>query len=60
MRILTNNPKKYGGLQGYNLEIVKRVPLVSGLNPENVRYLKTKEERMGPLYGQRGTLKDRK
>ena len=60
MRILTNNPKKYGGLQGYNLEIVERVPLVSGLNPENVRYLKTKEERMGHLMDNSDTLKDSK
>ena len=60
MRILTNNPKKYGGLQGYNLEIVERVPLVSGLNPENVRYLKTKEERMGHLMDNSNTLKDSK
>ena len=52
MRILTNNPKKYGGLQGYNLEIVERVPLVSGLNPENVRYLKTKEEQNISRYNE--------
>jgi 3,4-dihydroxy 2-butanone 4-phosphate synthase/GTP cyclohydrolase II len=58
MRILTNNPKKYGGLQGYNLEIVERVPLISGLNPENVRYLKTKEERMGHLMPNENTTKD--
>ncbi len=58
MRILTNNPKKYGGLQGYNLEIVERVPLISGLNPENVRYLKTKEERMGHLMHNENTTKD--
>ncbi len=55
MRILTNNPKKYGGLQGYNLEIIERVPLISGLNPENVRYLKTKEERMGHLMDKTDT-----
>jgi len=58
MRILTNNPKKYGGLQGYNLEIVERVPLISGLNPENVRYLKTKEERMGHLMDKSNTSTD--
>lgn len=58
MRILTNNPKKYGGLEGYNLEIVERVPLISGLNPENVRYLKTKEERMGHIMGNENKAKD--
>ena len=58
MRILTNNPAKYGGLQGYNLEIVERVPLISDSNPENVRYLQTKEERMGHLMDKSNTSKD--
>ena len=59
MRILTNNPKKYGGLQGYNLEIVERVPLVSGLNPENVRYLKQRRTHGAP-DGQKRYLEDSK
>ena len=58
MRILTNNPAKYGGLQGYNLEIVERVPLISDSNPENVRYLQTKEERMGHLMDESNASKD--
>ena len=58
MRILTNNPAKYGGLQGYNLEIVERVPLISDSNPENGRYLQTKEERMGHLMDKSNTSKD--
>ena len=49
MRLLTNNPAKYGGLEGYNLKIIERVPLIGKENPENVRYLQTKEERMGHL-----------
>jgi 3,4-dihydroxy 2-butanone 4-phosphate synthase/GTP cyclohydrolase II len=49
MRYMTNNPAKYGGLEGYNLQIVERVPLVSAPNPENIRYLRTKRERMGHL-----------
>jgi 3,4-dihydroxy 2-butanone 4-phosphate synthase / GTP cyclohydrolase II len=49
MRNLTNNPAKYGGLQGFGLEIVERVPLVSRPNPENIAYLRTKRERMGHL-----------
>ncbi|HWH35876.1 MAG TPA: GTP cyclohydrolase II, partial [Acidimicrobiales bacterium] len=49
MRYMTNNPAKYGGLEGYGLEIVERVPLESIPNPENIRYLRTKRERMGHL-----------
>ncbi|MBW3546870.1 MAG: bifunctional 3,4-dihydroxy-2-butanone-4-phosphate synthase/GTP cyclohydrolase II [Actinobacteria bacterium] len=49
MRLLTNNPAKYGGLDGYGLHIVERVPLQSVPNPENLRYLRTKQERMGHL-----------
>jgi 3,4-dihydroxy 2-butanone 4-phosphate synthase/GTP cyclohydrolase II len=49
MRLLTNNPAKYGGLEGFGLEIVERVPLQSLPNPENIRYLRTKRERMGHL-----------
>ena len=47
LRLLTNNPAKYGGLQGFGLEITERVPLSSGLTAENVEYLRTKRERMG-------------
>jgi 3,4-dihydroxy 2-butanone 4-phosphate synthase / GTP cyclohydrolase II len=49
MRLMTNNPAKYGGLEGYGLEIVGRVPLESTPNPENIKYLRTKRERMGHL-----------
>jgi 3,4-dihydroxy 2-butanone 4-phosphate synthase/GTP cyclohydrolase II len=49
MRLLTNNPAKYGGLEGYGLEIVERVPLPSVPNPENIDYLRTKQQRMGHL-----------
>jgi 3,4-dihydroxy 2-butanone 4-phosphate synthase/GTP cyclohydrolase II len=49
MRLLTNNPAKFGGLDGYGLEIVERVPLQSLPNPENIRYLRTKQQRMGHL-----------
>ena len=49
MRLLTNNPAKYGGLDGYDLEIIERVPLIGGTNPENIRYLKTKGDRLGHL-----------
>src|ERR687886_218313 len=49
MRLLTNNPAKFEGLDGYGLEIVERVPLESVPNPENIRYLRTKAQRMGHL-----------
>ena len=49
MRILTNNPAKYGGLEGFGLDIVERVPLESRPNPENIAYLRTKRERLGHL-----------
>ena len=49
MRFLTNNPTKRAGLEGYGLEIVERVPLETAPNPENLRYLQTKKERMGHL-----------
>lgn len=47
MRLMTNNPSKRVGLQGYGLEIVERVPIESDAHPENERYLKTKRDRMG-------------
>ncbi len=49
MRLMTNNPAKYGGLEGFGLEVVERVPLESIPNPENINYLRTKRERMGHL-----------
>jgi 3,4-dihydroxy 2-butanone 4-phosphate synthase/GTP cyclohydrolase II len=49
MRLMTNNPSKYGGLEGFGLEITERVPLLTAPNPENIAYLRTKRERMGHL-----------
>ncbi|HAM02533.1 MAG TPA: bifunctional 3,4-dihydroxy-2-butanone-4-phosphate synthase/GTP cyclohydrolase II [Acidimicrobiaceae bacterium] len=49
MRLMTNNPVKYGGLEGFGLEIVDRVGLKSSPNPENLEYLRTKRERLGHL-----------
>ena len=49
LRLMTNNPKKYIGLEGYGLEIVERVPVEVGCTEHNVRYLQTKKERMGHL-----------
>ncbi len=47
MRLITNNPVKRKGLEGYGLEIVETVPIVISPNEHNERYLKTKQERMG-------------
>ncbi|MGH8981564.1 MAG: bifunctional 3,4-dihydroxy-2-butanone-4-phosphate synthase/GTP cyclohydrolase II [Acidimicrobiales bacterium] len=47
MRLMTNNPTKYGGLEGFGLDIVERVPLMLHSNPENIAYLRTKRERLG-------------
>lgn len=49
IRLLTNNPRKMVGLQGYGLEIVERVPIIIPPNPLNARYLETKRQRMGHL-----------
>jgi 3,4-dihydroxy 2-butanone 4-phosphate synthase / GTP cyclohydrolase II len=47
IRLLTNNPKKVVGLDGYGLRIVERVPIQIPPNEENLRYLKTKREKLG-------------
>jgi len=49
LRLITNNPRKFVGLAGYGLEIVERVPLEVPPNACNLRYLKTKKEKMGHI-----------
>jgi 3,4-dihydroxy 2-butanone 4-phosphate synthase/GTP cyclohydrolase II len=49
MRVMTNNPSKYGGLEGFGLDITERIPLQLTANPENIAYLRTKRERMGHI-----------
>lgn len=49
IRLLTNNPKKIVGLEGYGLKIVEQVPIRVSPNPHNARYLKTKREKLGHL-----------
>jgi len=49
IRLLTNNPKKIIGLQGYGLEVVERVPIMIPPSHTNIHYLKTKKEKMGHL-----------
>jgi 3,4-dihydroxy 2-butanone 4-phosphate synthase/GTP cyclohydrolase II len=49
IRLMTNNPKKIVGLEGYGLEVVERVPIEMSPTCANVKYLKTKREKMGHL-----------
>jgi len=49
MTLLTNNPKKIVGLQGYGLEIIDRIPIEIPPNPNNEKYLKTKRDKMGHM-----------
>lgn len=49
IRLLTNNPRKIKGLEGYGMEIVDRVPIVIPPNTRNLRYLKTKETKLGHM-----------
>lgn len=51
IRLLTNNPTKRAGLLGYGIEIVETVPLVVLPNNDNLRYLKTKQDKMGHKLG---------
>ena len=49
IRLLTNNPKKVVGLQGYGLKITRQVPIRVAPNPHNARYLATKKKKLGHL-----------
>ena len=56
MRLITNNPAKRAGLEGYGLEVVERVPIITEPNPFNLHYLDTKRRRMGHLLDGLETL----
>lgn len=49
IRLMTNNPRKFIGLAGYGLEIVERVPIEVPPNGSNLKYLKTKKEKLGHI-----------
>jgi 3,4-dihydroxy 2-butanone 4-phosphate synthase/GTP cyclohydrolase II len=49
IKLLTNNPKKIVGLSGYGLEIVERLPIEIEPNEKNIKYLKTKRDKLGHL-----------
>ncbi len=51
IRLLTNNPAKRAGLHGYGLEVVERVPIITEPNAHNVRYLETKQHKLGHILG---------
>jgi 3,4-dihydroxy 2-butanone 4-phosphate synthase/GTP cyclohydrolase II len=50
LRVMTNNPRKLVGLEGYGLEIVERVPLIADATPENRAYLAAKRDKLGHLF----------
>ena len=56
MRLLTNNPAKRAGLEGYGLSIVEREPLEVRPNARNIEYLRTKREKLGHILDGLETL----
>lgn len=54
IRLLTNNPRKVVGLDGYGLHIVERVPILTEPNENNLRYLKTKKDKLGHILDEIG------
>ena len=49
IKLMTNNPRKIIGLEGYGIEIVERVPIKIEPNPHNKRYLDTKNKKLGHI-----------
>jgi 3,4-dihydroxy 2-butanone 4-phosphate synthase/GTP cyclohydrolase II len=58
IRILTNNPKKIRGLEGYGLSVTEQVPITHTSNPHNESYLRTKRDRMGHTLHHQGLALD--
>jgi len=54
MRLLTNNPAKRAGLEGYGLKVVERIPIVVEPNSHNLRYLETKRKKLGHILKMEG------
>jgi 3,4-dihydroxy 2-butanone 4-phosphate synthase/GTP cyclohydrolase II len=50
IELISNNPKKLVGLEGYGLKIIGRVPVETRPNKVNLKYLKTKKMKMGHLF----------
>jgi 3,4-dihydroxy 2-butanone 4-phosphate synthase/GTP cyclohydrolase II len=49
IRLITNNPRKIVGIEGYGLKVIKRVPMEMEPTPENLKYLETKRDKLGHL-----------
>jgi len=60
IRILTNNPKKLTGIEGFGLDVVEQVPILTAPNRENARYLATKREKLGHRLHHQGIRFDPK
>ncbi|TET37230.1 MAG: bifunctional 3,4-dihydroxy-2-butanone-4-phosphate synthase/GTP cyclohydrolase II [Dehalococcoidia bacterium] len=58
IRLLTNNPKKVVGLEGYGLRVVETLPLIATPNPINIHYLETKQQKMGHLLEMEGLTEE--
>ncbi|MGD2151970.1 MAG: hypothetical protein PVG79_01805, partial [Gemmatimonadales bacterium] len=56
MRLMTNNPKKIIGLQGYGLSVTEQVPITVTPNRHNASYLRVKREKMGHMIPAEGPL----
>jgi 3,4-dihydroxy 2-butanone 4-phosphate synthase/GTP cyclohydrolase II len=56
MRVLTNNPKKITGLEGFGLRIIERVPIATEPTKYNAHYMETKREKMGHMLEPSGIL----
>jgi len=59
LRLLTNNPRKIVGLQGYGLTVVERVPLEVPPHESNIGYLRTKQEKLGHLFSKLETPREK-
>jgi 3,4-dihydroxy 2-butanone 4-phosphate synthase / GTP cyclohydrolase II len=55
IRLMTNNPAKRVGIEGYGLEVVERIPLKAPLREDSLRYMETKRDRMGHLLDENET-----
>src|SRR5207244_7030242 len=58
IRILTNNPKKIVGLEGYGLSVTEQIPIQHAPTPHNADYLRAKKERLGHLLHHQGLALD--
>ena len=50
LRLMTNNPVKVGAMENYGVEVAERIPLETGENPHNAKYLQTKAGKLGHLF----------